>query len=432
MNINFFIEAVNCVDDDLIAEASVSAPKKNNDVYKYLAAAAAVAVVLIAAVSGIKYFNLPVNTGEGKTTNNVFSDTTETTENLYYGVGGNSETFVDGGNNYHGNISNSEVVIEGTGFTKEEIRNFVEEKKYELIGAVACEYENFDDIYRISTVGYCHVSLGETNVLKRDYVTLPISLGDKIIASITLFKSDGEMRYDIAVRGNSFDTLNKIFAENPESEIAFFYVDLFWDIAITPSNKIYSIHRHTTDSLDENFDYYGKFKTEYNTFSLAKLTDKNNYISVKPMYEENLANGNNYTEEIKEEASFQNNLVATTKVPEINISIDDLFSKEIVSVERGDSYMLMKNRPFEKCTNEQAEKIKGYISDMKLVIPEKTEMYYGGGYIAKLNYSDGTFAYVALKGGNQIYLQTDEGGSPIYVDTSGNAEALASYMISLI
>ncbi len=432
MNINFLIEAVNCVDDELIEEAVLSSKKRNNT-YKYFAAAAAVAVVLIAAAAGIKYFDLPVDSGEGNaTTNKAFADITETTEKLYFGIGGNSETFIDGGDGNHGNISDSEVVVEGTGFTEEEIRKFVEEKKYELIGAVACEYGNFDDIYKISTVGYCHVSLGETNVLKRDYVTLPITLNDKIVADITLFKSDGEKRYDITVRSKAFDTLNKIFAENPESEIAFFYVDLFIELAITPTNKIYNIYDKLTNSLEENVDYYGKFKTDYNTFSLEKLTNENNSISVKPKYEENLANAENHNEEIKEEESFQNNPVVTTKKNEIDISIDDLFSKEIVSVERGNGYMLLSNKSFDKCTNEQAETIKGYVSDMKLVVPEKTEMYYGGGGIAKLNYSDGTYAYVVLKGGNQVYLQTKKGGSPIYLDTSGNAEKLEEYLISLI
>lgn len=427
MNINFLIEAVNCVDDELIEEAVLSS-KKRNYIYKYLAAAAAVTIVLIAAAAGIKYFDLPVDTGEGNTTSNYVES--ETTESLF-GMGGNSETFIDGGNGNHGNISDSEVVVEGTGFTEEEIRKFVEEKKYELIGAVACEYGNFDDIYKISTVGYCHVSLGKTNVLKRDYVTLPITLNDKIVADITLFKSDGEKRYDITVRSRAFDTLNKIFAENPESEIAFFYVDLFVELAITPSNKIYNIYDKLTNSLEENVDYYGKFKTDYNTFSLEKLTDENNSISVKPKYEENLANVDDYTVETEEEL-VQSSLVATTKKAEIEISIADLFSKEIVSVERGNSYMLMENRPFEKCTKEQAEAIKGYVSDMKLVVPEETEMYYGGGGIAKLNYSDGTFAYVVLKGGNQVYLQTEKDGSPIYLDTSGNAEKLSEYLISLI
>lgn len=427
MNINFLIEAVNCVDDELIEEAVLSS-KKRNYIYKYLAAAAAVTIVLIAAAAGIKYFDLPVDTGEGNTTSNYVES--ETTESLF-GMGGISETFVDGGNGNHGNISDSEVVVEGTGFTEEEIRKFVEEKKYELIGAVACEYGNFDDIYKISTVGYCHVSLGETNVLKRDYVTLPITLNDKIVADITLFKSDGEKRYDITVRSRAFDTLNKIFAENPESEIAFFYVDLFVELAITPSNKIYNIYDKLTNSLEENVDYYGKFKTDYNIFSLEKLKDEDNSVSVKPKYEENLANVDNYTVETEEEL-VQSSLVATTKKAEIEISIADLFSKEIVSVERGNSYMLMENRPFEKCTKEQAEAIKGYVSDMKLVVPEETEMYYGGGGIAKLNYSDGTFAYVVLKGGNQVYLQTEKDGSPIYLDTSGNAEKLSEYLVSLI
>lgn len=429
MNINFLIEAVNCVDDDLIEEAAYCTQNKKNNFNKYFAFAAVFAVVLIAAAAGIKYFGLPIRSEDGGTATN--KPIAETTERLF-GIGGNSETVIDGAHGNYAGVGDGEIVVEGTGFTPEEIRDFVEENKYELVGAVACEYENFDDIYKISTVGYCHISFGETNILNKDYVTLPISLGDKIIASITLFKSDGEMRYDIAVRGSSFDTLNRAFAENPESEIAFFYIDLFWDIAITPENKVYSIHRHSTDSLDKNFDYYGKFKTEYNTFSLAKLRDENSYISVKPKYEENLAKSENIQEEMRSEEDFDDNLVATTKKNAIDITVADLFSKEIVSVERGNGYMLMENKPFEKCTDEQSEKIKGCISGMKLVIPQKTEMYYGGGGIVKLIYSDGTFAYVVLKGGSQVYLQTEKGGSPIYVDTSENVESLANYLVSLI
>lgn len=410
---NILVDAVNFVDDDLVSEVY----EKNRNrlkMNKYLAIAAVFAVVIISTLAAVRYYNRQL----------FMKDTGLSSEPVA------TDRFFGGADVTSEKISEDEVVVEGTGFTDEEIRKFVEEKKFELVGAVACEYENFDDVYKISTVGYCHVSLGETNVLKRDYVTLPITLNDKIIANITLFKSDGEMRYDIAVRGKSFDTLNRIFAENPESEIAFFYVDLFTEIAITPSNKIYNIYNRRTDSLKEDVDYYEKYKTEYNTFSLKKLTDENNFISVKPEYEENLANVDGYIEETEE--VIQSSLVATTEKSEINISVADLFSKEIVSVEWGNGYDVLTEKPFEECTFEQAEKIKSRISAMNTVLPEEVELYFGGSYIARLVYSDGSFAHVILKGGNQVCFEMERGVSPIYVDTTGNASALAAYIVSLI
>lgn len=411
---NVLIDAINMVDNDLIEEACVIKPNKKPGINKYLAAAAVFAVITVAVFAGVKYYNDGIRHVDSAGLTPVSSGV------AFGGTAGDKE------------IGDGELVTEGTGFTDEEIKAFVEEKKYDLVGAVACEYGNFDDIYRISTVGYCHVSLGETNVLKRDYVTLPISLGDEIIAKVTLFKSDGEVRYDISVRGRSFDTLNKIFEENPESEIAFFYVDSFAELAITPSNVIYNIYDKQTDSLEENVDYYGKYKTEYNTFSLEKLNGENNYISVKPLYEENLGNSENNSEDLTQEEQITNNLTAATKAPEIDISIDDLLSKEIVSVEWGNSYDLLMEKPFKECTDEQADKIVSIISGMTPVVADEVIYFAGGGWIARLNYADGTYAYVCARGENQLVFENSEGYSPVYDDLSGNASLLADYLISLV
>lgn len=411
MNLNIWVEAVNLIDDDLISQAyaaNISKPKIN----KYLAVAAVFAVTLIAVFAGIKYCDTQTPAADSGNTSPASSH----------------EAF---GGFMPDKISNSELEYEGTVFTKEEIKAFVEENKYNLIGAIAAEYGDFDSIYRISTSGYNHVSLGETNTLKFDYVDLPICKGNEIIAKITLFRNDGDINYTIAVRGKAFDKYNEIYQSNPTADLAFFYYG-FEELVITPTNHIYRVHgKEETLEIDRSINFYEKYATEYNTFSYEELIDESNYINVKPLPEEQVTGGSDYSLPEYSEETTENTTEAVTE-KRVNIYVDDLMSKEIVSVEWGDGYDVLMERPFSVCTDVQKETMIGYISDMKPVEATEIEFYVGGSCIAKLNYSDGSWARVVVMGDDQMYFETAEGMSPIYIDTSGNASALAEYMVSLI
>ncbi len=56
----------------------------------------------------------------------------------------------------------------------------------------------------------------------------------------------------------------------------------------------------------------------------------------------------------------------------------------------------------------------------------------GGGWLARLNYADGTYAIVCVRGPNQVVFETSEGVSIIYDDLSGNATVFENYLISLV
>lgn len=408
MNTNILAEAMDYIDDDLISQA-YSYSRGRPKFVKSLAVAAVFAAVLITAFAAIKYsdaFITALDSGDSSTTAEYF------------------------GGFMPDKISDGELEYEGTPFTEKEISTFVEKNKYDLIGAIAAEYGDFESVYKISTSGYSHVNLGETNTLRYDYVDLPICRGNEIIAKITLFRSDGELNYTISVRGKAFDKYNGIYQGNSSAELAFFYYG-FEELIVTPTNHIYRVHgNEETLEIDRSINYYEKYATEYNTFSYNELTDEKKYITVKPLPEEQINDGSAYTSSDIEEETAEAPETSTDRT--VNIYIEDLMSKEITSVEWGRGYDLMLDRPFRVCTEAQKSEMLRFIENMKPTEAAEPVQYFGGGYIVRLVYADGTRASIVLMGGDQIYFETSEGVSPIYIDANGNASALAEYIVSLI
>jgi len=323
-------------------------------------------------------------------------------------------------------------ITEGYRISDDEIKNYVETHKYDMIGAIAAEYGDFESEYKIFVKGYRHINLGSVNTLKMNFVDLPIMRGDKIIALATLYEYEGELRNDLSVRGVGIDEIGDIFNENPDDELVFLYYGMR-EIVVTPSNRIYSTGSASEASLglDYSIDYYGNYKTEYNTFSLADLKNKSNYITVVPLPEEEITGYTpEQTETEAETESFELPTLENTSTADI--TLDEIISKEIISVEWGNSYNLLMNKPLKKTTSEQAERMIDSISRMKLVKAEKVVYMAGGGWLARLNYADGTYAIVCVRGSNQVVFETSEGVSIIYDDLSGNATVFENYLISLV
>lgn len=80
----------------------------------------------------------------------------------------------------------------------------------------------------------------------------------------------------------------------------------------------------------------------------------------------------------------------------------------------------------------KGEKILQILSGVEPVIADDYTHFYGGGWLARLNYSDGTYALFCVKGKNQIVIENAEGVSPVYFDLSGNATEFENYIISLV
>ena len=406
---NIMVEAIGFIDDDLVESAfDYTLPKRNYG--KYIAVAAAFVIAFAAAFAGIRY--ITKDSGEGPVNHYTH----------YFG----------GGDNFTEEIGDK-IKFEGEIITDDEIRAYVEEHKYDRIGAIAAEYGDFESEYQIFVKGYRHVNLGTQNVLKLDFIDLPIVQNGRIIAMMTLFRGDdGELRSQLAAGGPTWEERMEIFEENPDDELAFFYYG-FRELVITPSNRIYCIGSMSEKKLDldRDIDYYNKFRTEYNSFSLDDLKNSENYITVVPVPEERITGYTpEQTEAETESEQFEIPTIANTS--SANITLEDVLVKEIVSVEWGNSYNLLMNKPLKKTTAEQAEKIVDAISGMELVKAEKVIFVAGGGWLARLNYTDGTYAIVCVRGENQVVFETSEGTSVVYDDLSGNATVFESYLISLV
>ena len=413
---NIMIEAMSFIDDELIENAANSKVNYKRNYTGYLAAAAALVIVFAAAFAGVKFVSSRrIEPAPNPVSTKFFGAA---------GDSGNSDKFT----------GDYMFFTEGYHISDEEIRNYVEKHKYDMIGAIAAEYGDFESEYKMFVKGYRHINLGSVNTLKMNFVDLPIMRGDKIIAYATLYEYKGELRNDLSVRGAGIDEKGELFNENPDDELVFLYYGMR-EIAVTPSNRIYSIGSATEESLglDYSIDYYGNYKTEYNTFSLDDLKNKNNYITVVPLPEERVTGytpEETVTEAETETESFELPTLENTSTADI--TFDEIISKEIISVEWGNSYNLLMNKPLKKATDEQAEKIIGIVYGMKPVKAEKVVYLAGGGWLVRLNYSDGTYAIVCARGLNQVRFENAEGYSIIYDDLSDKATELENYLISLV
>ncbi len=402
---NILNEAINSIDDDLISNAHSNISNKKS-YKKYLAIAAVFTVVIVAVVVGSKFSEKPIIGVE---------KTETTTDSIYYG-GAESEK-----------ISNGDIVVSGIAFTYDEIIEYLEKYKYDIVGAIAAEYSDFDSEYSISTKGYYHISLGETNTLDLNVITLPISVNGKIVASVTLMKNGEEIIQSISARGEGFDRLNKVLNDNKETEFAFFFVDGMTEIAISPTNEIFIIKGKTSISLGDNIDFYGKYKTDKNVFSYKLLINDDNCLKVIPLPDEEFVTTNTSVEE-----SLDNNIhtdvVPTTQEATINLTVDDILSKNISSIEWTDSYEMLSGISYHSCSEEEIKDIISYISNIEFTENPNYEEKYGGAFYVRFMFDDGSFATIVLLD-EDFYIETPNGHSPIYTDATENTVKLIYYLV---
>lgn len=417
---NILNEAINSIDDDLISNAhSNNKINKSLSIYKYMAVAAAFAIVLTAVILGVKGTSRPI---------------IESTTNP------NSQF---GGNNSSETISDSNIVFENSAYTEKEIKEFVEKNKDIIAGNTAIEYQLFDKPIKIATKGYTPVYLGETNKIILDNLTLPIMIGDEIVGSVSLFRADGEIKYTTAAHGDTWNRLTNALKENPKSELAFFYVGLNKEIAITPDNKVYQLLSPTTLPLDKNVDYYTKFKTEYNVYSWEILNDENNYVVVdvtKLDLDANVETSNNdtaittkTTDNLKEPTSNNSNVVTITNNSEkiIDIKLEDIFNKEVSSIEINSGTRLLLDQKPITATEEQKEKVLTYISSISYTEAVDYQKGFGGNYSVKLNYHDGSSVEIVFMD-KYFFIYGPDGHSTVYADKTENTKNLIYYIVEQI
>lgn len=245
-----FSKALNDIDDEYIEKAANYKGGKNMKLLKYGSIAAALVIVIAAVMVFTKPLISEPPTDEGPVKGGEYQDTVA-----------------------------EPASVEGEGYTDEQIRQYIENNKSTIAFTVAAEYGCTDEI-KIMINGYNHAQLGEKNVVKRDFLTLPILQNNKIVATMVIFTADGEMTNTINIGGDTWDNLNKAFNENPDSELVMAYSGGVCEVVITPDNKIYEINQGGKKFLSEGTDWYSLLKSDYNTFSPKQLNDPNNFIVI--------------------------------------------------------------------------------------------------------------------------------------------------------
>ncbi len=410
MTVQTLDKAICLIDDDLLNDIYVIPVSKRNNKTKYLSVAAGLILVLSVILAFIKSNNKP------------YIETTETSSLNYFG-GVEDESV---------SIGTGDIIFRGEAFCNDELAEYIEKNKYDFVGAIACEYETFDQEYRILKKGYYHVTLGEKIYLDLNIVTVPICVGDEIVGDVTVIKKDGEISYSIATRSNGYKNLNKAFKENKGSELAFFYVNNFTETIIAESGSVYVLRSGISVGLDENIDYYKKYKTKYNAFSYEMLTDPNNYISVIPYPEERITSSQNeVTNNNKDLIEINTVVVPTTALNQTDITIDDILSCEIKSVEWGNSYDYMMGNGYKLMNENDIKNVIALMNGIKYSVADGYyEEKYGAMWHIKFNFINGDYATLVIVD-QSFFIETSEGISNYYIDETDNTIKIIYYLANL-
>ncbi len=172
------------------------------------------------------------------------------------------------------------VRVEGSGFSEEELREYVQSQAGTIAAAVRAEYGITGEI-RVCTKGFSRAALSNhQNVLNRDSVFLPITKDGRIIGALEVFRADGKPGSSVALGGDGWERWNKLFDEHPDEDLVFVLVCGEIDTAIAPNNWVLEIGEGGPGHMDAGVNWYDLLKTEYNVFSAKELTRSDCTISV--------------------------------------------------------------------------------------------------------------------------------------------------------
>mgnify|MGYP003413714069 FL=1 len=189
---------------------------------------------------------------------------------------------------------------------------------------------------------------------------------------------------------------------------------------------------HVELPLDENVDYYNKFKTEYNVYSWEFLNDENNYIEVVVSESDLDSEGETPDVIIENTTKVPDTVAVTDDIGKIiEIRLEDVLSKEISSIEINSSTRLLREQEPIRVTEEQKEKILSYIYNIRYTEAVDYQTMFGGSYIVKLNYDDGSSAEIVFMD-KYFYIYSSDGQSVYYTDETDNSVNLAYYIVDLI
>ena len=158
-------------------------------------------------------------------------------------------------------------VVRGTGYTPAEIAALLEREGYAIAQTAASETGCAVGDVRILTDGYCHTSLGAENVADKDYLTLPVCVGDRIVAAVDLFRVDGEVHYSVSAGGSRWDNINRALAYGT---VAFVYAG-YGELAVTADGTIFEITVDASQAVAGVTDLYQRAASPCTLFSLSRL-----------------------------------------------------------------------------------------------------------------------------------------------------------------
>lgn len=152
--------------------------------------------------------------------------------------------------------------VKGKGFTEAEIKDVITRENPTIAFSIGSDFE-------VSEKGYSHFNLDEhwMSTVDRDFLTLPVYSGGKIVGDITLFRVEGddEVHSSFAYGGGGWDKLNSIIDDHKGAELVFGYYENRYEIIIAPDGTGYTLLGNEKTFARDAKDYE-TFKTPYNTF----------------------------------------------------------------------------------------------------------------------------------------------------------------------
>ena len=158
-------------------------------------------------------------------------------------------------------------VIRGTGYTEAEIAALLGREGYAVKQMVASETGYAPEELRICAAGYCHTVLGATNEVDLDYLTLPMCAGERVVASMDLFRVDGDIHYSVSAGGPRWDNLNRALQYG---EVAFVYAG-FGELAAAADGTVFDVTVGASETVAGQRDLYRRAAAPQTLYSLSRL-----------------------------------------------------------------------------------------------------------------------------------------------------------------
>lgn len=155
----------------------------------------------------------------------------------------------------------------GTGYTPQEIDALLARDAWPIAQTVAAETGCAPEDVRVCPQGYCHTSLGEENRFDLDYLTLPVCVGETVVASVDLFRVDGEIHWSLSAGGPRWDNLNRALRYG---EVAFAYAG-FGEVAVAADGAVFPITVGAEEAVAGLDGLYERIAAPQTVYSLARL-----------------------------------------------------------------------------------------------------------------------------------------------------------------